>query len=72
MSSFKFWCLYPLVTLGCDQVFFEKWAYLNFERDIADDTDFNLCTSEIIEYKSHIRVNVDREGELSFVMLIHI
>ena len=39
---------------------------------IADDKDFNLSTSEIIEYKSHIRVNVDREGELSFVMKIHI
>ena len=43
------------------------WSrYLNFERYIADDTDLNLRTSEIIEYKSHIRVNVDREGELFF------
>ena len=58
--------------IGMWSSLFVKWTYLNFERYIADDTDFNLSTSEIIEYKSHIRVNVDREGELSLVMLIHI
>ena len=33
---------------------------------IVNDTDFNLRTSKIIEYKSHIRVNVDRKGKLFF------